>query len=332
MINTKELNDIPFFFILSMGRSGSTLLEFLLDAHPNVNIPIESRFIIHLYYTYANETKWTKATKKRFIKDLYKDHKFATYWNVDKEKLEGEILATLENISFFELCRIITKNYVSFYDKNEIKIQGSKNPIYALLTDVLYSLNLESKFIHLVRNPLGVIASHKKLNKKNLTYFAYRWNLMNTKIEELKQKNPAQFITIKYENLIKNPEQTMKEVGHFLEIDYLPEQLKFNEKLNLIKSKIDPIDEKEKMLLFNSYLKNIIYPINGSHSDSWKEILTSKEQKQFNYITRDVSKKYNYNTSLPIGNFNLSYIFTRIIVKYRYLKLRFYYKFSLSLR
>lgn len=32
---------LPIFFIIGRGRSGSTLLQMMLDAHPNIKIPGE---------------------------------------------------------------------------------------------------------------------------------------------------------------------------------------------------------------------------------------------------------------------------------------------------
>lgn len=314
-----------------MGRSGSTLLEFLLDAHPNVNIPLESRFIIHLYYKYSSKTNWSNKDKESFIKDLYKDYKLKIFWKIDGEKLKNDIYNTPSDVSFFELCRIITANYISFYPKKEIKIQGNKNPIYALWCDCLDKLNRESKFIHLVRNPLGVVASHKKLKNKNLKYFAYRWNLMNYKIEELKQKKPENFITVKYEDLINNTEQTLQLICEFLNINYLPEQLNYNQMVIMEKDKIDAVNDKERMDMFNSHLKNLIYPIKKSIIDSWENTLTLEEINDTAYISKKSASKYGYEFKVQ-GNFKLSFIFAYFKVIFRYFKFRLYYYLSLPLK
>jgi hypothetical protein len=331
MDNTSTLKDIPFFYIISMGRSGSTLLEFILDAHPNIAIPTESRFIIHLYYKYKSKKKWSKKDKESFLNDLFKDFKFNSNWDIDKEKLKREIINSPANISFFELCKIITANYISFYPKEEIKLLGSKNPIYALWCDVLYQLNQDSKFIHLIRNPLGVVASHKKLGFKNLTYFAFRWNLMNKHIEKLKRKIPTNFLTVKYEDLLKTPEGTIQQVCDFLNIEYYPSQLTFNETIKTYQSKIIANKEEHKIKMFNSHFKNLVHPITNSFSDSWKETLTEKEIQTVCSITKKVATNYDYNTQIH-GTFKLKFIFASMKAMYNYFKLRIYYMLSLSIK
>jgi hypothetical protein len=331
MSSAKELKDIPFFYILSMGRSGSTLLEFLLDAHPNVNIPLESRFIIHLYYKYSSRTNWKIDDKKNFISDLYKDKKLISFWKIDKRQLENDILNTASTVTFFELCRIITANYISFYPKEKIRIQGSKNPIYGLWSDILFQLNKKSKFIHLVRNPMGVVASHKKLGAKNLNYFAYRWNLMNTHIEKLKKQNPASFLTIKYEDLLNSPEKITQQVCQFLNLDYRPSQLKFNEAIKNYLSHLDSKKDASKKQMFNSNLKNLVNPIMNNFKDSWKTTLTRNEIQEISFITKESAGKHGYNIG-ETSNFKLKFIPISIKVKYNYFKLRLYYIFSLSIR
>jgi hypothetical protein len=332
MNNTTELKGTPFFYILSMGRSGSTLLEFLLDAHPNINIPLESRFIIHLYYKYAKKNTWTKKEKLTFIKDLYTDNKLTDFWNINNKQLEKDILETKSNISFFELCRIITANYISFYPKEEIKIQGSKNPIYGLWSDELYQLDKDAKFIHLVRNPMGVAASQKKLNHKHTFYYAYRWNLIQKKVEALKKKSPASFITVNYENLIKEPEKELKRLSKFLGVNFIPEQLHFYETIKNVHDQITNNNEIKKLQKFNSHLKNLTQPIQKSIGESWKDTLSIKEQTSISYITNSYAKVYGYNHNIDSGNFQFAFIFAKIKLKYRYLKHKLYYRLSLSIK
>jgi hypothetical protein len=332
MNEIRSLKDLPFFYILSMGRSGSTLLEFLLDAHPGVNIPIESRFIIHLLSKYKGKMNWTSNEKLEFVNDLFQDEKLSKYWNLDQKMLQTAIANSPSDLTFFEMCRIVTAHYPSFFEKNEILIQGSKNPIYALWADVLHELNQSNKYIHLVRNPLGVIASHKKLGRQNLYYFAYRWNLMNRKIERLKSKVPDQFITIRYEALIQQPEKVLVQVCDFLNISYRPEQLQFHKKMAEIKARIDPKREKEKLAIFESHLNNLINPIDIKAGESWQNTLSEQEIRGVSYITKSLAQHYNYNIEQGKGRFQFRFISAKIKVWSKYIQTRLYYNRSMSLK
>jgi len=246
--------------------------------------------------------------------------------------LKEAIVTSPYDLTFFEMCRIVTAHYPSFFDKNEIEIQGSKNPIYSLWADVLHQLNNSNKYIHLVRNPLGVIGSHKKLGRQNLFYFAYRWNLMNRKIERLKSKVPDQFITIKYEDLIQQPEKVLVQVCDFLNISYRPEQLQFHKKMAEIKARIDPEREKEKLALFESHLSNLVNPIDNKTGESWQNTLSEQEIRGVSYITKSLAHKYNYNVEQEKGRFQFRYISAKIKVWSKYVQTRLYYNRSMSLK
>ena len=43
-----EIEKIPFVFIVGRGRSGTTLLQNILDANEQALLPRESKLIIHL--------------------------------------------------------------------------------------------------------------------------------------------------------------------------------------------------------------------------------------------------------------------------------------------
>jgi len=107
MSNINALKGIPFFYILSIGRPKSMLLKFILGAHPNVKISLESRFIIHFYYKYKSKTNWSKKDKEKKFNNLFKDEKLFIRWDIDKKK----------EISF------ITKKIANNYDYN-LKTQG----------------------------------------------------------------------------------------------------------------------------------------------------------------------------------------------------------------
>ncbi|WP_103919423.1 sulfotransferase [Candidatus Venteria ishoeyi] len=57
MIQTRQSSESAFFFIIGRPRSGTTLLQSILDAHPNILIPGESPLIMRLYMRYGHLKK-----------------------------------------------------------------------------------------------------------------------------------------------------------------------------------------------------------------------------------------------------------------------------------
>src|SRR5689334_21970982 len=103
----ERIKSIPMFFIAGMGRSGTTLLQSLLDANAGILIPFESRLIITLNGKYAKVKHWSKSKILEFHNDLFCDAKYKTLWKVDHEKLKKDLLSVQESATFPLLCKIV---------------------------------------------------------------------------------------------------------------------------------------------------------------------------------------------------------------------------------
>ena len=80
---SENIENIPFFFIIGRPRSGTTLLQTLLDAHPNVIIPPESAVIKECYERFGKVIVWDDKRIQELIHFLYEINKFET-WNISK--------------------------------------------------------------------------------------------------------------------------------------------------------------------------------------------------------------------------------------------------------
>lgn len=202
----KNIEAIPFFFIIGRARSGTTLLRMFFDAHPDVCIPIESPLILHLYRKYGNRKFWTKELLESFYEDLTKIRDFEK-WEVDPEILKKGILEFEGSISFRTLCKFVYLNYHSIFHKDDIKLIGDKNPVYSVNMPEIFRIFPDAKYIHLTRDYRDHILS--MVNVKLLTpvvlFLAYRWKLSARQMSSMKKRYPGSFYTIRYEDLVTNP-------------------------------------------------------------------------------------------------------------------------------
>lgn len=333
MLNIEEIEKIPFVFIVGRGRSGTTLLQNILDANQHVLMPIESRLIIYLKQKYFTKTKWTRADVLEFIDDIYLDKKFRKYWNIKKELLKEKFLAIpLSKISFNLLCKLIYLNYESPYKKGEILLLGDKNPTYSLFVSELLAVFPEAKFIHLVRDYRdNVLSNINVIKTESIPIAAHGWVAYNQEIEKVKKNNPTIFLTIKYEDLVAFPEENAKKNCHFLGLSYNPEMLEFNK---IIEKKIESesFDSTKEMADFHP---NLTKPINTNHIKKWETAFTKKEVELIEFIAGDYGKKYGYETSQPKSS-SLSLKFTAITsfishqINYKIITL--YYKLPQKIR
>lgn len=281
-------HNLPIFFIVSIGRSGSTLLLNLLDANPNTLVPLESTFLIHLYTKYKHVKRWDKDTINEYLIDLYRMRKIRKRWKLNKEELRNKLYTHLnDDISYASLSKIIYLSYQSIYPKKEILIIGDKNPIYSFSIKEIKEIYPNAKFIHLIRDPRATVRSHMlSFNIKFLSFIAWEWLSFNREIETNKKYCPSSFLTVKYEDLVESPESKLKEICNFLNVNYNSNSLKFHEK---VKSKYGDY-KKYKTGVFS----NLTKPVEKEISTKWESFFTEKQKTIINSICEKYLEKYNY--------------------------------------
>ncbi|MEO6882735.1 MAG: sulfotransferase [Bacteroidia bacterium] len=293
----QKVEQVPFFFILGKSRSGTTLLQTILDAHPNAMVPVESIFLVYLKKKYFRIKNWNENRVNQFINDLYKERKFRYFWNEDREKLRADLQAIPKNkISFALLCKYIYLNYSSVFTKENIQLIGDKNPVYPFFISDILEVFPDAKFIHLIRDYRDVIVSSREaLTNRSAAYFAYEWRDVNERIEKEKAKHSSAFYTLKYEDLITDPEFFLKEVCAFLMLSYSPKILDFY--------------NRPENYFYNKAHDNTRQPINKKSMDKWKSKLSEKEILIADFIAGTFAKKYNYESEDIRKNIFLNVLF-----------------------
>lgn len=283
-----ELKNIPFFFIVGRPRSGTTLLRMLFDANPLVCIPPECQFIINLYPKYGKAKFRDKKQINKFFDDLQNEWLFKT-WNIDKNKLITELQNQRGKISYNEICKIVYLNYQSIFSKKETKFLGDKNPGYTIYTKKLTNIFPNSKFIHIVRDYRDHFVSIKNVDLElpNISLAVYKWRLYVKQFRKMMKKHPDNYIEIKYEDLVSNPEKEMKKLCSFTGIPFFSEMLNFNQK----KGETEKIYPKK---LFNRLHSSLFEKINTNKIGVYKKQLSSRSIKIADATAGKYAEKTGY--------------------------------------
>jgi hypothetical protein len=288
MIKSMTYSGFPFFFIIGRPRSGTTLLRTLFDAHPQVCIPLEAPIIKHLAPKYAHITDWTEKKLEEFYHDVIHIWKFNT-WTIDNEALNAAVLSQIGKCDFHTLINIVYLHYQSFFDKEEIRIIGDKNPSYSTCTRKILRLYPEAKYVHLTRDHRDNILSILKVDFEapHIPLIAYRWRYSAKRIQKLKEKYPTQFYSLQYEELVKEPENELRKMCQFLELDYKADMLNFYEKKDEVMARI-PEDK------FNKYHSSLFQPINPKKVYAWKNTMDEKKVKQADLVVGKYAEIQGY--------------------------------------
>ena len=286
----KENKIVPLFFIIGRPRSGTTMLRYLLDAHPNVVIPGECNFILSLSRYYGQNVRLDSASLKQFPEILsYSKH--YSIFNIDEDKLKAEIEKLPQNPTLEALFQTVHFSCKTIHPKNEILIRGDKNPAYSSeLFHQIFNLYPNSKYVHLIRDYRDHITSYMKAKMalSSPVFLAISWKKSIKRIKKYKEKYPSHFYTVTYENFVLDPEKYLKQICNFIGVPYQQKMLDFYENKEAYISNQPNIN-------FDSQHKSLFKPVNSERVGKWQNYLKEHELIAIEKIAGKTGEIFGYS-------------------------------------
>lgn len=251
-------------FLSSQPRSGSTLTQKILGAHPSVYTRSEPWIMLYPAYRLKNNlapaeyNSWLgNKAFQNFLSEL-----------PDGRKAYTEALADM-----------YTELYHSYLEAQGKTLFLDKTPRYYLIVNELHEIFPDAKQVLLLRNPLSVlrsiINSWTKDDHARLIEYKVDFYKAITIFDGLVQEQPSWLYIMHYESLLKNPEEQLSSLCSYLEIEYDPQMLDYHQKpqekwefgdpenvyakkgidaKNITMEWLGKIDDPQKWRLFYDYL------------------------------------------------------------------------------
>ncbi len=213
------MENVRLLFIVGAPRSGTTLLQALLATHPQIISRPETHFfslagsmgLLQLNHAEGNDIRL-------FIEKLVRKNPELKETHVkDLVRAEGLPVSMILRDIFF---RLFVEHEVPVRDHHVWFVEKTPGHIYYVFE--IRRIFPKARFLHIVRNPLDVIASQQE-TFSNLSCILPRiraWNRAIQVARTFKNSHPQSFYEIKYEDLATHPEETLKGICRFLRIPY----------------------------------------------------------------------------------------------------------------
>ena len=231
-------------FLLSMPRSGSTLLSLMLGSHPEVDAPPEPWIVLavaeHLgignvrNMPYGRE--WAEIAAIEFLLSSEREQRGAL----------GKALSMIGGVSNLDTISVARKILHAAYQLH-LKVSGKrvfidKTPRYYTVLGLIDEIFPQAKKIVLLRNPLDVFASYKSTWEIPRTIFTPEGVLVHTrdfceglfKLADYAVTTRDDVLVLRYEDLAGDPERALQSVSEFAGIDFSPSMMAFYENSTLI--------------------------------------------------------------------------------------------------
>lgn len=255
-------------FLLCVPRSGSSLATVMLQNHSKIFATQEMWFLMSMYDLKFNQPRPYGGTG--IINQFFN--------------------AIVPGQTFEQACRSFSLDiYNGLLRSGEAEMVVDKSPRYYYLLEFIDKLFPESRRIGLIRNPLSIIASYKKVNAGAGDRFNLAEDLLNPRFNMkmtditvglLRYYNyfaadNAKAYRLVYEKLVTEPKEELKRLTDFLGVTYEEGQEKYGNPANSSKSDM-------------FYSMGVGDPFLAEHSEahlhsvhSWKEILNKEEVETY---------------------------------------------------
>ncbi len=215
-------SEAPAPFIVGVGRSGTTLLRLMLDAHPELAIPPETHFAVRLVKRFEDGSPGAEETA-RWLAERNRWGDFG----IEAAALE-ERLAAHRRLTAGDTLRDFFALYAERHDKAR---WGDKTPIYVRNMRRLERAVPEAHFIHMIRDGRDVALSvwDRVGREKDATRMARLWKRRIRKARR-QAEQLGHYMEARYEDLILDTEPVLRKVAGFVELDWDPVMLDYHEK------------------------------------------------------------------------------------------------------
>lgn len=231
----------PFLFACGVPRSGTTLLQRLLNCHPELAVANDSHFIPRaLELTGGNLKRQAEQgdpieLTPTLLANVGGYHRFYRL-GIDEQSLR-DIASHCQ--TYHELVSGIYDHFARQQDK---RLAGEKTPDYLRRLSLLHAQFPEAKLIHLVRDGRSVALSLRQWAKPNkgpgrielwnehptaVCALWWRWLVMEARAQS-SQIDSSAYREIHYENLVSRTEVEMRSVCNFLGLTFHHQMLNFH--------------------------------------------------------------------------------------------------------
>jgi hypothetical protein len=278
----------PFVFIIGCPRSGTTLLQRLVDAHPRLTIIHETHWIPKWYYKARKQTP-RGCVNRKLIRYLLQRRKFARL-GISRAELEQWIRSG-EPVSYADFVGRVFDRYGEARGK---PLVGDKTPAYARNVDLLHTLWPKAKFVHLMRDGRDVCLSAINWRKpgrllrrasswrEDPDITAALWWEWHVRMARLSRKSLSEdlYYEMRYESLVVQPAEECAKLCAFLGLAYDEAMLRFYETR---RRNAPGLDAKEAWL-----------PVTPGLRD-WRSQMSASQLERFETAAGDLLDELGYS-------------------------------------
>jgi hypothetical protein len=271
-----------FPIFVGSGRSGTTLLRTIFDAHPDLAMAHEPQFM----GTVARKERMLTAggfDVGRFLDTIYGNPNYRRL-GLERPEVEGA-LAVDPPRSPADAVRAVFSLWATKQDK---PLYGDKTPGYIIQIPDLARLFPEARFVNVIRDGRNVALSYleRPWGPSTIAEGALYWRSRVSRGRRAgRALGPARYTEVRYEDLVAGTEAEVRRICEFLDLQWKPEMLRYHEKAaEFVAGSHEP-----------DAFRNVARPPTQGTRD-WSELMTERDVAVFEAIAGGLLGDLGYET------------------------------------
>jgi hypothetical protein len=291
----------PVPFVVGVGRSGTTLLRLMLDAHPAMAVPPETAFVPKL----IDAARADGATPETLAEVLVTHRRWGDF-GLEIGDLQ-ERWAALPRIRPAGAVRAFFELYAEQQGKPR---WGDKTPGYSQHIRKISKVLPEARFIHLIRDGRDVTLSRTKtlaLKEVPIAKSARRWK-KRLKRAQRQGARVDHYLELHYEALVSDPESVLRQICEFIELPFDEAMLSHHERSEERLAELDrdipamggrlPRSAESRMALHERTTK----PVDTKAIGKWRTEMSLEDVAEFERIAGDLLIELGYDPATDAAN------------------------------
>lgn len=352
-IGIDQIKAIQIHFIVSTGRTGSTLLSAMFNMHKNIVSPVEEPFAFNLYYKYKNVKVWTSAIIDEYCYDFYLFSEGVLEAQFGSKKDLNEALEYYK--ADLDYNTVVKITYLCFFperDKSNVTTIIDKQLKFHDFLEKVAVFFPESKFIILNRDPRdNALVKMKRIlrekgkglihrqNNSNYWMLALIWNRVYSLIyKKADIIGRDRFMELKYEDLVADPEKELKRIAQFTRFEYDPVMLQYHEQTKEKIAKADETVDIKKQMFYQLH-QGLTQKTNTEKVGFWKKEMHANDSDIVWTICSGLATKIGYIADGSVSSVKrttefyrtyFSFLIQNIIIPKIYYAVPFFVRYSVK--
>ena len=254
-----ETGAADYLFVVGLSRSGTTLMRRLLNSSPDVAIGPESHFMGHLLPGFAVRDRLARIDRDG---DAGRDAELVVELLYDRMPSESgarrpsrlwtwlaravpreELVERLREAGADD--RAVFATVLDLYgERKGARVRGEKTPAHLRHVPTLLRWFPAGRVLHMVRDPRAVFVSELRRHRRS-SEGAYRllrivpgllemtlllqtvltWVEAAARASRYATRHPERYRTVRFEDLVREPEPTLRAICDFVGVPYEPEMI-----------------------------------------------------------------------------------------------------------